>query len=136
MKKILFFLLLLWGFTLSAQDQSVVYSRLIKGSQDTVWCDLFIWKKLNEDTFVYKIFNFYNQDMISLDSGTYIFQYIVGENEIFVEKLKLEKESIVVLNVLVEPTPLRDFNFSEVIYLRPEEFDIAISRKRITYIEF
>ena len=128
--------MLLWGFTLNAQEQSVVYSRLLRGSQDTVWCDLFIWKQVSEDAFTYRIFNFYNQDMISLDSGTYIFQYIVGEKEVFVEKLRLEKESVVVLNILVEPTPLGDFDFSKVIYLKPEEFEIAIDRKRVIYIEF
>jgi hypothetical protein len=121
---------------LYAQDRETIYSRFIKETEDTLWCDMVIWKKTTEADYVFRELKFYNQSMVSVPPGEYVLQYFIDGREVYQDRLEIsENESIIILNILEKPMPLQDFDFGKAIYLSVESFFLARDQ-RVTYIEF
>lgn len=136
MKTIITTLLFLLSFSIFSQKQSIIYSNLINKHQDTVWCDLFVWKHHPDNNYSHRVFRFYNQSMIALDTGTYTMQYVINNSSVFNEEITLNEESVIILNIPETRVPLSTFDFAEVVALKPEEFELAIDRRKIIFVEF
>lgn len=136
MKKLVIFLtLFLSSVNICGQKPSLIFARILKDSPDTVWCDVSISKKMEDGTYKVKTKRFHDQMMVSLDQGEYIFQYFVCDRLLFVDRLKLEDEAqTAIMNILLRPEKLADFDFSRVIYSDPILYDFV--DHRYSYIEF
>ena len=136
MKKLAFACILALVCTVvRGQDPSLIFARFIKDSPDTVWCNLNVWKKVDSEEYIVKTKRFHDQTMLSLDKGEYVFEYIVCDSGIFVDRLVLNGAAeTVIMNILLEPTPLEKFDFSKVISADPILYEFI--NRRFVYMEF
>jgi hypothetical protein len=80
---------------------------------------------------------FYDQTLFSLAPGEYVFQYLISDSALFTDAITLEEEpTTVIMNILLKPGSLRDFDFSRAIMVDPMLYDFVNQRYRCTYIEF
>lgn len=129
--------LALSALTGKGQDPSLIFARIIKDTPDTVWSEVRIWKKAQNGESAMKSKRFHNQTLFSLAPGEYVIEYAVSDSVLFVDELTLEDEpSTVIMNVLLKPGSLHDFDFSKVIAADPILYDFVDLRYRHTYIEF
>jgi len=68
--------------------------------------------------------------------GEIIIEVSFGEKTYFENINFDEYESLVVINIPEKETLLSEFDFSEVIFLSPEVFELATKDKKIIYMEF
>lgn len=137
MKKLIIFIVftIITSISYSQDNLSVIFSTFIREPQDTIECDLIIWKKIDDFQYIVRSKHFFNQTMISLSEGNYFIQYIVDDNILYEDNMVIdENPSVAVYNVLYKPIMLKYFDFSRVIHLTPGAIDLA-TRKDI-YIEF
>lgn len=136
MKKLALILtLVLSSLSTLGQEPALVFSRFIKDTPDTVWCDLHIWKKMGDGTYVIKTKRFHDQTMLSLNRGEYVFQYWVCDNVVFTDQLVLRDDAeTVIMNILLKPETLARFDFSRAVYADPILYDFI--GRRYSYIEF
>jgi len=117
-------------------SQGVIYGNIIKENRsDTIWGTLTIYKQV-DGIFIQNQKDFRDQFYISLDRGDYIIEVSFGEKTYFENINFDEYESLVVINIPEKETLLSEFDFSEVIFLSPEVFELATKDKKIIYIEF
>jgi hypothetical protein len=117
-------------------SQGVIYGNIIKENKsDTIWGTLTIYKQV-DGIFIQNQKDFRDQFYISLDRGDYIIEVSFGEKTYFENINFDEYESLVVINIPEKETLLSEFDFSEVIFLSPEVFELATKDKKIIYIEF
>lgn len=136
MKKLALILaLVLSSLSTLGQKPSLIFARILKDSPDTVWCDVNIYKKMKDGTYQVKTKRFHDQMMVSLDQGEYIFQYFVCDRVLFTDQLKLEDEAqTAIMNILLRPEKLAEFDFSRAIYSDPILYDFV--DRRYSHIEF
>jgi|JI9StandDraft_1071089.scaffolds.fasta_scaffold71390_2 hypothetical protein len=136
MKRLLFVLtVLLFSVISNGQEPSLIFSRIVKETPDTVFCTLAIWQKGLDGTYEVKKKEFADQTMISLSSGEYVLQYSTCDSILFIQTLKLDDEpATVILNLILESTSFATFDFSRAVFVSPEIYNF-VNRKEV-YIEF
>ena len=117
-------------------SQSVIYGNIIRENKaDTIWGTLTIYKEV-DGILIQRQKDFRNQFSLNLERGSYIIGVSFGEKTFF-ENINIDEHgSLIVLNIPEKEIPLSEFNFSEVIFLSPEVFDLVTKDRRIIYIEF
>lgn len=117
------------------QELSLIFSRVIKETPDTVWCELKVWQKGPDGFYSLRSKEFADQMMISLAPGEYFLEYSACDSILYCDQLVLNEEpSTIIFNLLLEPTPLTTFDFSRAIFVTPEIY-YFVNRKEV-YMEF
>ena len=134
---IIFAFLALSALPIRGQEPSLIFARIIKDTPDTVWSEVRIWKKMQNGESLMKSKRFYDQTLFSLAPGEYVFQYLISDSTLFTDAITLEEEpSTVIMNILLKPGSLKDFDFSRAIMVDPMLYDFVNQRYKCTYIEF